>query len=102
MSYPDTQGRDNVEAYRRLRRRYAPFRLVGFLGLIVGFVGLVLSDVGHDGRTTVTVWFLVALGGVLLAVLAQTKLRCPVCGHQPFGRNVWNPEFCTSCGAQLQ
>jgi hypothetical protein len=102
MTFPDTQGREHIEVYRRLRRRYAPFRLVGFVSIIVGFVGLVLSDVRDVGRAVITVWFFVALVGLLVAMVAQSRLRCPVCGHQPFGRNVWDPEFCTSCGAELQ
>ena len=103
MTSSDTQGREHAAAYQRLRRRYAPFRLVGFVGLIAGFVGLVLSDVRHvGGRTVITVWFFVALVGVLVAIVAQSKLRCPACGRQPFGRNVWDPEYCSNCGAALQ
>ncbi len=98
----DTEGRTHVEAYRQLRKRYAPFRLAGLAALIVGFVGLVFSDVHHDGRVSVTVWFVVALVGVLVAMAAQSQLRCPVCGRQPFGRNVWDPEFCSNCHTELQ
>ena len=102
MTSPDTQGRENVEAYQRLRRRYAPFRLVGFVALIGGFVGLILTDVRHGGRSVITVWFVVAMVGVLIAMVAQSRLRCPACGRQPFGRNVWDPEYCSNCGAALQ
>lgn len=96
------EGRTHVEAYRVLRRRYAPFRLAGFLALIAGFVGLVFSDVHHDGKASVTVWFVVAVAGLLVAMAAQSQLRCPVCGRQPFGRNVWNPEYCSNCHTDLQ
>jgi hypothetical protein len=102
MHGPDAEGHSHVEAYHLLRRRYAPFRLAGFLALIVGFVGLVFSDVASDGRAGVTVWFVIALAGLLVAMAAQAQLRCPVCGRQPFGRNVWNPEFCSNCGTELQ
>lgn len=102
MTSPDTDGREHVEAYQELRRRYAPFRLVGFAALIIGFVGLVLSDVRHDGRLTITVWFFVALAGVIVAMAAQVKLRCPVCKRQPFGQNVWDPLYCSHCGTVLQ
>lgn len=96
-----TDGRAHVEAYRQLRRRYAPFRLAGLLALIVGFVGVVLSDVASQGRGPVTAWFVLALVGLLVAMAAQSQLRCPVCGRQPFGRNVWDPGFCSSCGTEL-
>jgi hypothetical protein len=102
MNRPDIEGRSHVEAYRQLRRRYAPFRLAGFVAIIVGFVGLVLTDVEGGGRVGVTVWFVVALAGLLVAMAAQSQLRCPMCGRQPFGRNVWNPEFCSNCGTDLQ
>lgn len=102
MTPSDTEQREHVEAYQRLRRRYAPFRLVGFVSIIGGFIGLVSSDVRHGGRTAITIWFFVALVGLLVAMLAQTRLRCPGCGRQPFGRNVWDPEYCTSCGTLLQ